>query len=140
MQSCNFKKDHLCDASAPREPSTTMPDRNLDHQIRSSINVLLRAQWRRIWVVSVWLILCVALFTWKFMQYKRRSAFEVMGYCLCTAKGAAETLKLNMALVLFPVCRNTVTWLRKNRHICSIVPFNDNINFHKVCTCIFQNQ
>jgi len=37
-----------------------------------------------------------------------------MGYCLSTAKGAAETLKFNMALILFPVCRNSITWLRKN--------------------------
>uniref|UniRef100_A0A0E0ESK7 FAD-binding FR-type domain-containing protein n=1 Tax=Oryza meridionalis TaxID=40149 RepID=A0A0E0ESK7_9ORYZ len=37
-----------------------------------------------------------------------------MGYCLPTAKGAAETLKLNMALVLLPVCRNTLTWLRSS--------------------------
>ncbi|KAF3326281.1 respiratory burst oxidase protein F-like isoform X4 [Carex littledalei] len=55
-----------------------------------------------------------------------------MGYCLCTAKGAAETLKLNMALVLLPVCRNTVTWLRKSCTIGSVVPFNDTINFHKL--------
>ncbi|OAY84176.1 Respiratory burst oxidase, partial [Ananas comosus] len=55
-----------------------------------------------------------------------------MGYCLCTAKGAAETLKLNMALVLLPVCRNTVTWLRRSRRINSILPFNDTINFHKL--------
>jgi len=32
-----------------------------------------------------------------------------MGHCVCTAKGAAETLKLNMAIILFPVFRNTIT-------------------------------
>ncbi|OAY74548.1 Respiratory burst oxidase, partial [Ananas comosus] len=40
--------------------------------------------------------------------------------------------KLNMALVLLPVCRNTVTWLRRSRRINSILPFNDTINFHKL--------
>eukprot|EP01018_Ginkgo_biloba_P018553 Gb_27290 [translate_table: standard] len=65
--------------------------------------------WRRIW---------------------HRSAFHVMGYCVCVAKGAAETLKLNMALILFPVCRNTITWLRST-FVGTIVPFDDNINFHK---------
>lgn len=72
----------------------------------------------------------VGLFTWKFYQYKQKDAFKVMGYCLLTAKGAAETLKFNMALVLLPVCRNTITWLRSTR-LGYLVPFDDNINFHK---------
>ncbi|KAJ0981079.1 hypothetical protein J5N97_009334 [Dioscorea zingiberensis] len=87
--------------------------------------------WRRAWVVAAWAAAMAGLFAWKFVQYRRRDAFEVMGYCLPTAKGAAETLKLNMALVLFPVCRNTLTWLRSTRARL-FVPFDDNINFHKM--------
>lgn len=101
-------------------------------QPMSRPEVLFRTYWRRAWIVALWLSICVALFTWKFIQYRHRMAFEVMGYCLCTAKGAAETLKFNMAVILLPVCRNTVTWLRAGRRVSSIVPFNDNINFHKV--------
>ncbi|KAJ4889491.1 Riboflavin synthase-like superfamily protein [Raphanus sativus] len=74
------------------------------------------------------------LFVWKFLQYRDKAAFKVMGYCLTTAKGAAETLKLNMALVLLPVCRNTLTWLRSSRAR-AFVPFDDNINFHKIIAC-----
>ncbi|CAN6585062.1 unnamed protein product [Malus baccata var. baccata] len=99
---------------------------------RSKTEILFRSYWRRAWIVLLWLIICSALFAWKFTQYRRRAAFQVMGYCLSTAKGAAETLKFNMALILLPVCRNTITWLRKNRSINSIIPFNDNINFHKM--------
>jgi len=98
----------------------------------SRTEVLFRTYWRRAWVVLLWFLACLGLFVWKFVQYSHRSGFEVMGYCLPTAKGAAETLKLNMALVLLPVCRNTITWLRKHRPINSVIPFNDNINFHKV--------
>ncbi|KAI4343958.1 hypothetical protein L6164_011244 [Bauhinia variegata] len=98
----------------------------------SRVEVLFRTYWRRTWIILVWLLACFGLFTWKFVQYRHRSAFEIMGYCLSTAKGAAETLKLNMALILLPVCRNTMTWLRKNRRINSVIPFNDNINFHKL--------
>lgn len=72
-----------------------------------------------------------ALFTWKFIQYRNKNAFKVMRYCLPTAKGAAETLKLNMALILLPVCRNTLTWLRSTK-LGYFLPFDDNINFHKV--------
>lgn len=87
--------------------------------------------WKRIWVLGLWLALNVSLFGWKFYQYRRRAAFEVMGYCVCVAKGAAETLKLNMALILLPVCRNTITRLRSTA-LNYIFPFDDNINFHKI--------
>ncbi|KAJ6415120.1 hypothetical protein OIU84_004006 [Salix udensis] len=86
--------------------------------------------WRRIWVLAVWVVIMIALFTWKFYQYKQKQSFQVMGYCLLTAKGAAETLKFNMALILLPVCRNTITWLRSTR-LGHLLPFDDNINFHK---------
>lgn len=88
--------------------------------------------WRRIWVMALWLAICAGLFTWKFIQYKDRAVFDIMGYCVTTAKGAAETLKFNMALILLPVCRNAITWLRSKTKLGVVVPFDDNINFHKV--------
>ncbi|KAK7330292.1 hypothetical protein VNO77_24482 [Canavalia gladiata] len=116
MKQGNTSSSELCEEQEPMSKS----------------EVLFRTYWRRAWVVLVWMLACLGLFVWKFVQYRHRSGFEVMGYCLPTAKGAAETLKLNMALVLLPVCRNTITWLRKHRPINSVIPFNDNINFHKV--------
>ncbi|AQK91563.1 Respiratory burst oxidase homolog protein B [Zea mays] len=92
----------------------------------------LEENWKRIWVMTLWLSICIGLFIWKFIQYRNRAVFHIMGYCVTTAKGAAETLKFNMALVLFPVCRNTITWIRSKTKIGAVVPFNDNINFHKV--------
>ncbi|XP_074317069.1 respiratory burst oxidase homolog protein A-like [Silene latifolia] len=98
----------------------------------SMVEIIFRTYWRRAWIVTLWLTLCIGLFTWKFIQYKHRAAFQIMGYCLSAAKGAAETLKLNMALILLPVSRNLLTWLRRSPWVSSIVPFNDNINFHKL--------
>lgn len=91
----------------------------------------LQENWRRLWVLTLWISVMIWLFTWKFIQYKQKDAYHIMGYCLLTAKGAAETLKFNMALILLPVCRNTITWLRSTK-LAYIVPFDDNINFHKV--------
>lgn len=88
--------------------------------------------WQRIWVIALWLGICAGLFAWKFIQYRDRAVYHVMGYCVCTAKGAAETLKFNMALILLPVCRNTITWLRNKTKLGVLVPFDDNLNFHKV--------
>ncbi|KAK9691923.1 hypothetical protein RND81_09G229100 [Saponaria officinalis] len=88
--------------------------------------------WRRLWILLLWLFICFGLFTWKFLQYKHRYVYNVMGGCVATAKGAAETLKFNMALILLPVCRKTVTWLRSRAKLGVAVPFDDNINFHQV--------
>ncbi|KAL6003583.1 hypothetical protein ACLOJK_023816 [Asimina triloba] len=93
---------------------------------------LVEDNWKRIWVVGLWIGIMAALFVYKFLQYRNRAVFHVMGYCVCTAKGAAETLKFNMALILLPVCRNTITWLRNKTTLGAIVPFDDNLNFHKV--------
>ncbi|KAK4428811.1 Respiratory burst oxidaseprotein E [Sesamum alatum] len=86
--------------------------------------------WQRPCILLLWVMAMAGLFTWKFLQYRNRAAFQVMGYCLTTAKGAAETLKLNMALILLPVCRNLLTWLR-SRRASLFIPLDDSINFHK---------
>lgn len=88
--------------------------------------------WQRIWVLALWAGIVAGLFAYKFIQYRNKAAFDVMGYCVSTAKGAAETLKFNMALILLPVCRNTITWVRNKTKLGVIVPFDDNLNFHKV--------
>uniref|UniRef100_A0A9I9DM20 Respiratory burst oxidase homolog protein H n=1 Tax=Cucumis melo TaxID=3656 RepID=A0A9I9DM20_CUCME len=92
---------------------------------------LVHDNWKRIWVIVVWLAINVLLFLWKFNEYKKHKGFKIMGYCLCAAKGGAETTKFNMALVLLPVCRSTLTSLRST-FLSKIIPFDDNINFHKV--------
>ncbi|KAK6925109.1 Ferric reductase transmembrane component-like domain, partial [Dillenia turbinata] len=125
-----FKASHLA-RPFTSDQKWTVPD-SADKELMSKVEVLFRTYWRRAWVVALWFIICISLFSWKFSQYRHRKAFQVMGYCLCTAKGAAETLKFNMALILIPVCRNTMTWLRANSMINSVIPFNDSINFHKL--------
>ncbi|XP_047169679.1 putative respiratory burst oxidase homolog protein H isoform X1 [Vigna umbellata] len=87
-------------------------------------------KWKIIWVVEIWLVINLVLYIWKFKQYRQTGAFQVMGYCVCFAKGAAETLKLNMALIVLTMCRRTLTKLRES-FLSRIIPFDDNINFHK---------
>ncbi|KAL2899216.1 putative respiratory burst oxidase-like protein H [Bienertia sinuspersici] len=87
--------------------------------------------WKRIWLVGLWLTINAILFYYKFNNTEKHPTFQVMGYCVCVAKGAAETLKFNMALILLPVCRRTLTRLRST-FLSRIFPFDDNINFHKM--------
>ncbi|CAI9283689.1 unnamed protein product [Lactuca saligna] len=107
-------------------------DRNILQQGYDRFKYFLLDNWQRCWVIALWIGAMAGLFTWKYIQYKNRAAFDVMGHCVCVAKGAAETLKLNMALILLPVCRNTITWLRNKTKLGVVVPFDDNLNFHKV--------
>ncbi|KAA8549536.1 hypothetical protein F0562_001446 [Nyssa sinensis] len=97
----------------------------------STTSEIIIENWKRVCVILWWLAINLILFCWKFNQYKKREAFQVMGYCLCIAKGAAETLKFNMALILLPVCRGTLTKLRET-FLGAFLPFDDNINFHKL--------
>ncbi|KAJ7945196.1 putative Respiratory burst oxidase [Quillaja saponaria] len=95
-----------------------------------STKYFLLDNWKRIWVLALWIGVSLGLFAYKFVQYRNKAAYEVMGHCVCMAKGAAETLKLNMAIILLPVCRNTLTWLRNKTKLGVVVPFDDNIYFH----------
>lgn len=88
--------------------------------------------WQRVWVMMLWIAATLGLFAYKFVDYRHHPAYEVMGDCVCVAKGGAEILKFNMALILLPVCRNTITWLRNKTKLGAVVPFDDNLNFHKV--------
>ncbi|KAL0794965.1 hypothetical protein Bca101_066342 [Brassica carinata] len=118
--------------STPRR--SLIKPRHAVRKCKQTLQCLVLDNWQRIWVLLLWVIAMAVLFAWKFLQYRDKAGFKVMGYCLTTAKGAAETLKLNMALVLLPVCRNTLTWLRSTRAR-AFVPFDDNINFHKIIAC-----
>ncbi|KAJ6410548.1 hypothetical protein OIU84_007320 [Salix udensis] len=107
-------------------------DRNPLNRWSRSTRYFLLDNWQRVWVMALWIAVMAGLFAYKYVQYRRRAAYVVMGHCVCMAKGAAETLKLNMALILLPVCRNTLTWLRNKTRLGVAVPFDDNLNFHKV--------
>nr|GEW10175.1 putative respiratory burst oxidase homolog protein H [Tanacetum cinerariifolium] len=87
--------------------------------------------WKVFWVLFLFWEMNVALFMWKFHQYQLMPSFEVLGYCSCTAKGAGETLKFNMALILLPVCRRTLTSIRET-YFGKQLPVDENINFHKI--------
>ncbi|KAL0875712.1 hypothetical protein Bca101_025417 [Brassica carinata] len=92
---------------------------------------LMHENWQKIWVLTLWLLINVYLFMWKYNEFMRNPLYNITGRCVCAAKGSAETLKFNMALILVPVCRKTLTMLRSS-FLSRMIPFDDNINFHKV--------
>ncbi|KAG8649660.1 hypothetical protein MANES_08G118500v8 [Manihot esculenta] len=131
-QSTNLATDSRILSQVLSQRLVPTKDHNPIKRCYRKVAYFVEDNWKRIWVMALWLGICAGLFTWKFIQYKHRAVFDVMGYCVTTAKGAAETTKFNMALILLPVCRNTITWLRSKTKLGAVVPFDDNINFHKV--------
>ncbi|PWA75601.1 respiratory burst oxidase [Artemisia annua] len=111
---------------------TNENDKNIIQWGYDQIKYFLQDYWQRVWVIALWVAIMAGLFTYKYIQYKNRAAYDVMGHCVSIAKGAGETLKFNMALILLPVCRNTITWLRIKTNLGAVVPFADNLNFHQV--------
>ncbi|KAJ4826225.1 hypothetical protein Tsubulata_005788 [Turnera subulata] len=87
--------------------------------------------WRRIWVIALWLAINAVLYNWTFTYYISSPTYQISGACFCAAKATAETLKFNMALILIPVCRRTLTILRSS-FLGGLIPFDDSINFHKL--------
>ena len=140
LEALLLQRDCYMSYSRPMSASSVIWSQNLAGGVTALVllrrlvrrlRMLAQEHWQRAWVLLLWFVAMGFLFSWKFVEYSQRPEFHVMGYCLPTAKGAAETLKLNMALVLLPVCRNTLTWLRSTRARL-VFPFDDNINFHKV--------
>lgn len=141
LETLLLQRDNYMSYSRPLSTTTLEWSQNLGisktniivKKASCALKCLVLDNWQRGWILLLWLSAMTALFTWKFLQYRQMAAFQVMGYCLATAKGAAETLKFNMALILLPVCRNILTRLRSTRARI-LIPFDDNINFHKVNT------
>lgn len=90
--------------------------------------------WKKIWVLTLWVAINTSLFIWKFIENKNKqeSKSKVMGYCIGIAKGSAETLKFNMALILFLVCRGALTTLKTSKFLSSIFSFDDHIYYHMI--------
>ncbi|KAK4432773.1 Respiratory burst oxidaseprotein E [Sesamum alatum] len=131
LEALLLQRDNYMNYSRPLSTASVGWSQNLSSVVVNKIGSLLLDNWQRGWILVLWVLAMIGLFAWKFFQYRQKAAFQIMGYCLTTAKGAAETLKLNMALILLPVCRNILTWLRSTRARV-LFPFDDNINFHKV--------
>ncbi|KAJ6746583.1 putative proteinDPH OXIDASE [Salix koriyanagi] len=57
-------------------------------RLSSKLRSLILEKWQRGWILTLWVMIMAGLFVWKFLQYKNKAAFHVMGYCLATAKGS----------------------------------------------------
>eukprot|EP01132_Coremiostelium_polycephalum_P005567 gene5567-6933_t len=75
----------------------------------------------------------VAVFLERFLHYKysREEVFALIGYGGSIARGSAAMIKLNAALILIPVLRNFLSWVR-GTFINNYIPIDKNIVFHRL--------
>ncbi|CAD7698281.1 unnamed protein product [Ostreobium quekettii] len=96
----------------------------LQQPFRTVINNPQRTLWLVVLIASL-----MAMFYWRLSMYMHGPKCDLMGWTLPLAKGCGQMIKLTTTLILLPVSRATMTWLRATplRHI---IPFDDAMQFH----------
>ncbi|GFZ49171.1 hypothetical protein JCM24511_06921 [Saitozyma sp. JCM 24511] len=105
-----------------------------------------KAGWKErfeVWMVNegsrrffmlVWVFLQAIGFAFGIVQYGLNDDYNgartTFGYTFIIARAAALILHIDVAFILFPVCRNFISLLRRTP-LNDIVPFDKNITFHK---------
>ncbi|XP_003271033.1 cytochrome b-245 heavy chain [Nomascus leucogenys] len=92
-----------------------------------------------IFVILVWLGLNVFLFVWYYRVYDIPPKFfytrKLLGSALALARAPAACLNFNCMLILLPVCRNLLSFLRGSSACCSTRvrrQLDRNLTFHKM--------
>ncbi|XP_038616562.1 cytochrome b-245 heavy chain [Tachyglossus aculeatus] len=90
-------------------------------------------------VILVWLGLNVFLFVWYYNVYALPDKFfytrKLLGSALALARAPAACLNFNCMLILLPVCRNLLSFLRGSSACCSTRirrQLDRNLTFHKM--------
>ncbi|KAF2466750.1 uncharacterized protein BDR25DRAFT_236590 [Lindgomyces ingoldianus] len=90
--------------------------------------------YRRLFVF-VFVILHLMVFIFGMMNYglteRSVGSRSIFGLTFPIARSAALVLHVDIALVLFPVCRNIISMVRRTP-LNGIIPFDKNITFHKL--------
>ncbi|TIA80666.1 hypothetical protein E3P92_02846 [Wallemia ichthyophaga] len=93
--------------------------------------------------IGVWVLLCSLVFGLGFVNYDLNDNYAgaraVFGRSFVSAKSAAICLHINIAFILFPVCRTLVSYARSTP-LGQVIPFDKHIDFHKIvgyAVCVF---
>ncbi|KAF2707426.1 hypothetical protein K504DRAFT_483517 [Pleomassaria siparia CBS 279.74] len=90
--------------------------------------------YRRLFVLTFF-VLHLMVFIFGMMNYgfteKSVGSRQTFGITFPIARSAALVLHVDVALILFPVCRNLISMVRRTP-LNGIVPFDKNITFHKL--------
>ncbi|EFA78625.1 superoxide-generating NADPH oxidase flavocytochrome [Heterostelium album PN500] len=65
-------------------------------------------------------------------HFRKSEFYPFFGISLLTARAGAAIININSALILLPVLRNFLSWLR-GTWISTYVPIDRNLSYHKLC-------
>ncbi|KAJ3012277.1 hypothetical protein HKX48_006355 [Thoreauomyces humboldtii] len=81
-----------------------------------------------------WGSLHIAVFIYGFFKQRNNPTLALLnslGYSVATSRGAGLCLAMDCCLILLPMCRNLIRYARAWRVVNQVVPFDQNIFFHK---------
>ncbi|EDM07037.1 NADPH oxidase 1, isoform CRA_b [Rattus norvegicus] len=103
--------------------------------------------WLSVLFLVSWLGLNIFLFVYVFLNYEKSDKYyytrEILGTALALARASALCLNFNSMVILIPVCRNLLSFLRGTCSFCNHTlrkPLDHNLTFHKLVAymiCIF---
>ncbi|XP_031231841.1 NADPH oxidase 1 [Mastomys coucha] len=103
--------------------------------------------WLSVLFLVSWLGLNIFLFVYAFLNYEKSDKYyytrEILGTALAVARASALCLNFNSMMILIPVCRNLLSFLRGTCSFCNRTlrkPLDHNLIFHKLVAymiCIF---
>uniref|UniRef100_A0A452U7X0 NADPH oxidase 1 n=1 Tax=Ursus maritimus TaxID=29073 RepID=A0A452U7X0_URSMA len=95
--------------------------------------------WFSVLFLATWLGLNVFLFVHAFLSYEKADKYyytrEILGSALAWARASARCLNFNSMLILLPVCRNLLSFLRGTCSFCRRTlrkQLDHNLTFHKL--------
>ncbi|XP_069469106.1 NADPH oxidase 1 [Ambystoma mexicanum] len=90
-------------------------------------------------VLAAWLALNIFLFTYYYLVYDKGESYSytrvILGPALAWARGSAACLNFNCLLILLPVCRNLLSFVRGTCSCCRRTlrkQLDNNLAFHKL--------
>ncbi|KAJ3060956.1 hypothetical protein HK102_009303, partial [Quaeritorhiza haematococci] len=89
-----------------------------------------------VWILAaVWFSVQIALFLYNFTYYNTTPIYtrvrSIVGLGLPIARSAASIINLASGLILFTVCRNIISMVRKVKVIHKVLPLDHNIVIHR---------
>ncbi|KAK3826444.1 MAG: NADPH oxidase [Linnemannia gamsii] len=98
------------------------------------LNIWMINEGNRVIFFGLWILVHIGLFGLAFFNFFYSDNFvtsrAIVGVTLPIARGAALVLHVDSGVILLPVCRTLISWLRSTP-LNRIVPFDKAVTFHK---------
>ncbi|CAA0810966.1 Riboflavin synthase-like superfamily protein [Striga hermonthica] len=78
LETLLLQRDSYMNYSRPLSTETIRRSQNLSSQMATKIVSFVFDNWQRGLILAMWILAMAGLFTWKFLQYRQKAAFQIM--------------------------------------------------------------